>query len=303
MTPPTHTILEDRGILAVHGEDARSFLQGLISNDVDKVSETQAIHAALLTPQGKYLHDFFVVQDPAGGADDLYLDCERARLADLMKRLKLYKLRSKATLADETEAWTVAAIPGADAAAALHMTGEPGTAAKRDGGVIFGDPRLGDLGLRAILPAATAAETLADHAGQPAPRDDYDRLRLSLGVPDGSRDLIVEKSILLESGFDELNGVDWTKGCYMGQELTARTKYRGLIKKRLMPVEIKGAPPAAGTPLTKDGKEVGEMRSAVGGPDGGLGLALVRLEHFAEDAAFDAGGAPVAPRKPAWAEF
>src|SRR5262249_3416018 len=105
---------------------------------------------------------------------------------------------------------------------------------------------------------------------------DYDRLRLSLGVPDGSRDLPVDRAILLENGFDELHGIDWQKGCYMGQELTARTRYRGLVRKRLLPVEVEGPLPAPGTPVMAGDKEVGQMRS---GGDG-LGLALLRLEHL-----------------------
>jgi folate-binding protein YgfZ len=131
----------------------------------------------------------------------------------------------------------------------------------------------------------------------PGNADDYDRLRLSLGVPDGSRDLPVEKAILLENGFDELHGIDWQKGCYMGQELTARTKYRGLVRKRLLPVEIEGPLPAPGTPVMAGDKEAGEMRS---GADG-LGLALLRLEHL-EDG-LRCGESRLKPHRPAWANL
>jgi folate-binding protein YgfZ len=126
--------------------------------------------------------------------------------------------------------------------------------------------------------------------------DAYDRLRLALGIPDGSRDLVPEKSILLEAGFDELNGVDWQKGCYVGQELTARTKYRGLIRKRLMPVEIHGAAPSPGTIVTADGRESGEMRSS----RDGLGLALLRIEPVLEGKRLAAGAAHLVPVVPAW---
>jgi hypothetical protein len=126
--------------------------------------------------------------------------------------------------------------------------------------------------------------------------DIYDRLRLSLGIPDGSRDLVLEKSILLEAGFDELNGVDWQKGCYIGQELTARTKYRGLVKRRLMPVEIEGPPPLPGTIVTMDGREVGEMRSSLDG----LGLALRRIEPVREGKRLAAGEASLVLVRPAW---
>ena len=125
----------------------------------------------------------------------------------------------------------------------------------------------------------------------------YDRLRLALGVPDGSRDLVLDKSILLEAGFDELNGVDWQKGCYIGQELTARTKYRGLIKKRLLPVTIDGSAPAPGTIVTADGREAGEMRSS----RDGRGLALLRLETaLQEKLTLVAADAVLVPSIPGW---
>jgi len=295
MTEQTYVVLEDRGVLAIAGDDARTFLQGLISNDINKVSATRAIHAALLTPQGKYLHDFFIAETPDGG---LLMDCERARLEDLAKRLKLYKLRAKATIEDQSEQWRIAALPGGAGTAALDS--DAGTAQVKDGGVLFTDPRLAALGARAILPADSAEATLSGLGLTAGDRAAYDILRLDLGVPDGSRDMVVDKSILLESGFDELNGVDWKKGCYMGQELTARTKYRGLIKKRLLPVEIVGPLPEAGTPITLDGKEVGEVRSTATAGSGGRGLALIRLEHL-EAGPFDAAGAKITPRKPDWA--
>ena len=129
---------------------------------------------------------------------------------------------------------------------------------------------------------------------------EHDRLRMSLGVPDGSRDLEVERSILLENGFDELHGVDWDKGCFMGQELTARTKYRALIKKRLLPVAIEGPAPEPGTPVLAGEKQAGVMRSA----SGDVGLALLRIEYLeGEHEPFTAEGAQITPTKPDWAVF
>lgn len=298
MTKTPYVLLEERGVLAVSGEDTISFLQGLVSNDVTKVAEDRAIHAALLTPQGKYLHDFFILRH----GERLLLDCEAARLPDLMKRLKIYKLRAKCTLEDCSDAYTAAAVPGATAST-LGLTDQPGTARALDGGVIYMDPRLSNLGARALLPSETAEETLTGLGLAPSGRDTYDQVRVGLGVPDGTRDLVVEKSILLESGFDELNGVDWDKGCYMGQELTARTKYRGLIKKRLMPVTIDGPAPEAGTPVMIGETEAGEMRSVAGN----LGLALLRLERIEkareEGTPLKAGDAVLTPNKPDWATF
>jgi folate-binding protein YgfZ len=161
------------------------------------------------------------------------------------------------------------------------------------------------LGARAILPRQTARQSLAAAGFTEGKLDDYDSLRIAAGVPDGSRDLEVEKSTLLESGFDELGGIDWNKGCYMGQELTARTKYRGLTKKRLLPVAIAGPAPEPGTAITREGREIGTLRSAVGlDAQGSLGLALLRLDAI-EDSATPllAGAAKVTPQKPDWAKF
>lgn len=299
MAQRCYAVLEERSVLEVAGADARSFLQGLVSNDVMKVTAERAIHAALLTPQGKYLHDFFIVAQ----GDALLLDAEAARLADLRRRLAIYKLRSKVTLNDAGERFLAAVAFGDGAPAALGLASEPGAAGAFGGGVAYVDPRLAALGARLLLPRAAGTAPL-DHAG--FARSDaaaYDRLRLALGVPDGSRDLPVERAILLEAGFDELNGVDWQKGCYMGQELTARTKYRALIKKRLMPVAVEGPLPDPGTPISLDGQEAGEMRS---GRDG-LGLALLRLDAAAAAAmrgtVLTAGLARLTPRKPDWARF
>ena len=165
------------------------------------------------------------------------------------------------------------------------------------GGVTYIDPRLAAAGHRALLPRDMAAETLAEF-GNPTNANTYDRHRLSLGLPASSRDLIVDKSILLESGFDELNGVDWNKGCYMGQELTARTKYRGLIKKRLIPLHIDGPLPAARTPVMSGDKEVGEIRSVAGD----WAMALMRLEHL-EAGKFSVGEATATPEIPDWVAF
>ena len=294
MTNPSFVLLDDRGILAVSGPDRRAFLQGLVSNDVDKVHPEAARYAAFLTAQGKYLHDFIMVE----AGESLWLDAEAGRLIDLKKRLSLYRLRAKAAL-DEKPDLAVAAVFGEGASAALGLSGEPGAARSFASGVALVDPRLATLGARAILPRVTARAELAKAGLAEASFEAYDRLRLSLGIPDGSRDLVLEKSILLESGFDELNGVDWQKGCYIGQELTARTKYRGLIKKRLMPVQIDGPAPAPGTIVSADGREAGEIRSS----RDGLGLALLRIEPALAGKRLTAGEAAISPMRPDWMRF
>ncbi|MCI0430893.1 MAG: folate-binding protein [Rhodospirillales bacterium] len=290
-----HLLSEERGLIAIGGDDRTTFLQGLVSNDVSRVFADRAVYAALLTPQGRYLHDFFI----AAIGETLYLDCEASRRDDLRRRLSIYRLRSKATLADATSDFAVTLLYGTDLAAQLGLDAEPGAAKPWEGGVVYVDPRLAELGARAILPRTNAADILAAAGFVPGHTADYDRLRLSLGVPDGSRDLPVEKAILLENGFDELHGIDWQKGCYMGQELTARTRYRGLVRKRLLPVEVDGPLPAPGTHVMAGDKEVGEMRSGVDG----LGLALLRLEHLDDGESLRCGESRLKPRRPAWARL
>jgi len=260
--------LPDRGVLEVAGPDRVAFLQGLVSNDVSDIPPGDAVWAALLTPQGKWLADFFVLEV----GDALLLDAERAQVPMLAQRLARFRLRAKVALRDASEEWHVhAAWDGA----------APG------GGLVGRDPRLAEAGWRIL-----AAVPLAG----PETAEAYDRHRLALGLPDGSKDMEAEKSVLLEAGFDELNGVSWTKGCYMGQELTARTRYRGLVKRRLVPVALDGPPPPRGTPVTDEaGAELGEMRSC----RDGLGLALLRIEALGR-APLRAAGAALTPRIPAW---
>ena len=303
MSRRSAVILDSRGVLRLAGADTRSFLQGMISNDVDKLAPDRALWAAFLTPQGKYLHDFFLLQPsaPSPGEETILLDCEAARRDDLRRRLGIYKLRAKVAIEDATADYRIAALFGDAALSTLGLPAEAGRAAPFAGGIAWVDPRLPEMGARALLPAATAEAALIEAGFAAADLAAYDILRIGLGLPDGSRDLEVEKALLLENGFDELHGLDWRKGCYVGQELTARTKYRGLVKKRLLPVRIDGPVPPPDTPVMMAGKEAGVMRSAVDG----LGLALLRLEHLeaASGGALTAGQARLTPRKPAWAEF
>ena len=256
--------LPSRAVLSVSGADRVSFLQGLVSNDVALAGPGRAVWAALLTPQGKWLADFFILSD----GERLLLDVEAAQRDDLARRLTRFRLRAQVAIAPET----LDVYAGWDGFAPL------GPAFPK----AVPDPRLAQAGWRILgndLPVS------ADAA-------DYDLHRLRLGLPDGSRDMEAEKSTLLEAGFDELGGVSWSKGCYMGQELTARTKYRGLIKRRLMPVSA-AALPAPGTPVLRDGAEVGSLRSS----RGGIGLALLRTD--AVGAALDCEG-PVMAHVPSW---
>ena len=296
MSAAGYVLLDDRGVLALHGGEARAFLQGLISNDVTGIREDRAGYGALLTPQGKFLFDLFIVQEGA----QLLLEAEGARLEQLLRRLLMYRLRTKVDIEDVSARFAVAALIGDEVAGLLDLPERPGAARALEQGLVFIDPRLARLGARALLPKHAAAAMLADLGFQEVGHAGYERLRLTLGVPDGSRDLVVEKSTLLESGFEELNGVDFAKGCFVGQELTARMKYRGLVRKRLMPVTFTGAPPPPGTIIRLREREAGEMRSGIDGQ----GLALLRLEQVekakAEEIPLMAGETEILPVAPAW---
>ena len=290
----TFAILEDRGVVSLRGEDARPFLQGLVTNDVDRVTPDRAIWTALLTPQGKYLFDFFVVE--LMGA--LVLDGERARIPDLIQRMNRYKLRSRVDIADDSDDWAVAALVGTEADARA-LAGSEGRAGEFAGGVCYVDPRYAGAGARAILPrnALGQLDAFGFARGDAA---DYDVHRLICGLPDGSRDLVVEKSLPMENGFDPLHAIDWDKGCYVGQELTARMRYRGTARRTLLPVEIDGAAPPPGTPILQDGKDAGEMRSA----RDGIGLALLRIDALnalhQDGTPLTVGDTRLTPMRPPW---
>jgi folate-binding protein YgfZ len=270
---PSSCLLPQRGIITIAGDDRVTFLQGLVSNDVRKATAQQAVYAALLTPQGKFLYEMFIIATP----DTLWLDVETAHAEALVARLNKYKLRSAVTITNVSADYGVIAdFSGASAAS---------------GTICFPDPRLPVLGWRTIAPRALLPAE--DNTGFIL----YDRLRLSLGIADGSRDLIMSDSILLEGNFDYNNGIDFTKGCYMGQELTARTHYRGLIKKRLFPVHSNAeACPPSGTILTENGQEIGTMRSS----QGNLGLALIKCDKVANQAMITGEQQQLTASVPTW---
>lgn len=254
--------LDDRRVLAIGGDDTVDFLQGLVTNDVQRPLDGQPVFAALLTPQGKFLHDFFIV----AGQDLLLLDTEADGIDDLRRRLTLYRLRSKVTVEPAPESLTIWAIWGPECARAKEI------------GSAYIDPRLEQLGSRLITDRDPSGELQA-LGFEPSTAQAYDEWRLRLGVPAGSKDLKRESSALLESNYDFLGAISWDKGCYMGQELTARTRYRGLVKRRLAQITFDGNQIPFGTPVELDGRQIGEVRSSAGG----TGLASVRLEALQQE--------------------
>ncbi|WP_085899742.1 YgfZ/GcvT domain-containing protein [Kiloniella majae] len=289
------TKLEHRTALKLDGDELIPFLQAVVTQDISQVTSTKSVWSALLTPQGKFLHEFFVTSSPYGG---LFLDCEKERAADLLRRLKLYKMRSKATLEQTNDQYTILALQGRDLSKQFEVPNEKGVSKEVLGGCIYIDPRHQAMGARAIIPTESLAVFLEKYALTEGTLENYDRARVALGIPDGSRDLEIEKSILLENGFNELGAIDWDKGCYIGQELTARTKYRALIKKRLVPVTLTGSLPAIGSDITNTGENVGVLRSLYGNQ----GLATLKIDALGSDQLL-CDKAIVTPQLPDWIEI
>ncbi|MBS0274025.1 MAG: folate-binding protein YgfZ [Proteobacteria bacterium] len=258
-------LLKDRAIIALSGADTRTFLQGLITNDVDAVASGKPVYAALLTPQGKILFDFLIVDD---GSGNLLLDCLAPGRDALIKRLTLYRLRAKVEIKPRDDlaafaSWDGTLLPG----------------------ITFDDPRLLALGRRSIAPMAGGSDGYLAH-------------RLALGVPEGS-DFGSDKTFALDAGLEELHGVAFGKGCYVGQELTARMKHRGTARKRILPVESTDKSALIqGADLRADGHSIGEIASVYGSK----GFTLVRLDRLEDAGAapLDAAGIAVRMTKPDW---
>jgi len=259
-------LLEGRGMIMLSGPDRKLFLQGLITNDVEKISRNSALYAALLTPQGKFLHDFFIFD----GGEKLWMDCEKDRRDDLVRRLMMYRLRADVEISPADH--SVIAAPGPVSGAILSAP----------------DPRCSALGYRNIL-----MDIPEDHGTA----ESYDRLRLECGVPDGARDFTVDGTLILEGNMAELHGVDFDKGCYVGQEVTARMKYRASLKKRLLPVTVDGPLPERGTIITgQTGKKIGDIRSGLGH----RAIGYFRLADMRYGDSYDCGAARVSPWRPDW---
>ncbi|HEY6259083.1 MAG TPA: folate-binding protein [Xanthobacteraceae bacterium] len=281
-------LLPDRGVVKLGGKDARKFLNGLVTADVGKVSEQSPRFAALLTPQGKIIVDFIIVDADLATGEDFYLDCPRAHATALVERLGFYKLRAKIAIEDVSDIVGVMAIW--DGAAPAHW------------GVCYPDPRIPELGLRCISPpqpadaAAAFGAELTDAAA-------YEAHRIRLGVPAGGLDFVYGDAFPHEADMDQLNGVDFDKGCFVGQEVVSRMEHRGSARTRVVQVALGGAVPPVGTAITAAGKPVGVMGSAVNDS----GLAALRLDRVAEamasGLALQAQGTQLRPVKPTWARF
>jgi tRNA-modifying protein YgfZ len=278
-------VLSDRGAIRVAGEDAPHFLHNLVTSSVEGLAPGTAAYAALLMPQGKIIADFFALR-----TDDGYLlDVPSARLEELKKRLTLYKLRAKVTIGAEDLA--VAVIWGGPGGAALPA---------------FDDPRLPALGRRAFIPKNEAASRLNAEGFEVRSEEDFHAHRIALGIPEGGRDFAFEDAFPHEADMDQLGGIDFRKGCYIGQEVVSRTQHRATARTRIVPVNLTGSA-SPGTEIVAGDKTIGTLGSV----RGTRALATVRIDR-ADDAlaagqAFKAGDAVVTFDKPGdkpdWARF
>lgn len=286
MSPSKIAVLPNRGAVQVMGDDAEKLLQGLVTNDIAGLgAPPSACYAALLSPQGKLLFDFIAIRHEGG----LILETSQPEAAQLSKRLSLYKLRADVTIADVSDQWVIVA--------------EWGNGAKKisslPGAIAYDDPRLAGLGMRALIPVAS----LQAMEGAAAPVAEYHAHRIAYGVPEGGLDFSYGDVFPHEALLDQLNGISFQKGCYVGQEIVARMEHRGTARKRIVPVETDAGLPERGTEILAGGVAIGILGSSMGN----RGLAMVRLDRAAEfeqkGTPLSAGGCPIRIEIPAWATF
>jgi folate-binding protein YgfZ len=287
-------LLCDRGVVKVAGDGARSFLHGLVTADILELAPGTARFSALLTPQGKIIADFLVTEAPAKDSGGFFLDVQQALCVTLVAKLNIYKLRAKVIVEDLSAGLGVLAAWDGSGTANGGTTGF---------GLSYADPRLPALGLRVMLPPHLAAQAAAELGATLVDAGQYEAYRIALGVPQGGLDFSYGDAFPHETDMDQLGGVDFTKGCYVGQEVVSRMEHRGTARSRAVPVRYDGLAPAAGAAVTAGDRQVGTMGSAAAG----RALALLRLDRVAEAMSRGepllAGGVPIHLVKPDWARF
>lgn len=284
-----YAILLKRRLLFLTGEDTEGFLQGLITNDIGRLSQGQMLYSALLSPQGKFLHDFFITRWRGG----YWIDCNASRMDDLRQRLMLYRLRAKVTIEHAVDDMGVAALWKGDTPPAMVDADM----------LVAVDPRLPELGLRAIGSKAAMSGWCEKQGMVKADDSAYEAWRIRHAVPDGAQDMVADKSLIMQFGYEQLHGVDFKKGCYVGQEVTARSKFRGSLRKSLYAVQAEsGILPPAGTDIRAGEALVGTMCSSAGGS----GLAVLRVPDLEKAAGsgfpLRAGDVVLTARLPEWME-
>ncbi|MEK9279197.1 MULTISPECIES: folate-binding protein [unclassified Bradyrhizobium] len=261
--------LPDRGVVKVAGEDARNFLNGLITTDIDRLKPGLGRFGALLTPQGKIIVDFLITEVPSGHGGGFLIDCPKALAETLATKLKFYKLRAKVTVEDLS----------ADLGVLTAWDGP--LAAQPD--LSFADPRDEALGYRILIPEQLKQKLAELIGAEPVDASEYDAHRIALGVPRGGLDFMYSDAFPHETNMDRLAGVDFDKGCYVGQEVVSRMQHRGTARTRSVKVLLDGPSPEAGAAILAGDKQVGTIGSSADGK----GIALVRIDRVAD--ALDAG--------------
>jgi tRNA-modifying protein YgfZ len=287
-------LLPDRGVVKVVGDGARDFLHGLVTADMLNLKAGEARYCALLTPQGKIIADFFAAEAPAQDGGGFFLDIPRDLAAALIERLNLYKLRAKVIMEDLSDVLGVlAAWDGST----------PANAPSQKIGLSYTDPRLAALGLRTMLPPHLTATAASSLGAALVDASAYEAHRMALGVPQGGLDCRYGDAFPHEADMDQLAGVDFQKGCYVGQEVVSRMEHRGTARTRAVPVRYDGAAPSAGTAILAGERQLGQMGSSADG----IGIALLRLDRVADALShgepLTAGGVPIRLVKPDWAKF
>ncbi|MEI7668550.1 MAG: hypothetical protein WCJ33_00510 [Pseudomonadota bacterium] len=268
--------LENRSVIAISGDDRKAFLQGLITNNISKVSSKEAIFSAFLSPQGKFLYDFFIIEN----GEKLYLETDKNRASELIKRLLTYRLRAKVEIVE---------LPELGVAVEIEKLG----ILEIDNSIKYKDPRLPELGHRIIFPISQFPNFSISNSTL------YEQHRYSLGIPEGATDLVQNKSLPMEFHYDKLNAIDFNKGCYVGQEVTARSKHRATLHKQMFSVKSDNINlPPNGTIIMNGEREVGQMA----GSFENAGLAVINIDAVNSGASLKAGGIDIKAFKPYWIE-
>ena len=286
-------ILDDRAILYINGEDAKEFLQNLISNDINKVSDANSCFSSLLTPQGKFLYEFIIVKHKSG----YLLDCEKPQAEELFKQLSLYKLRSKVEILNLSNEFVVAAFSHEKFLTFDGAKDQPGCTIKYREDPIFLDPRNKDLGARLIINLEKLYLSLKKLDLHDANLKEYYSLSHSLGIVPKDLNKLKDKLFGIECNFEELNGIDFKKGCYVGQENTARIKLKNKLSKRLFPINVINGKLHEGESIYNNEVEIGKVLI-----DSDYPFALIKYlnENFDEKANFKTKEASININKPDW---
>ncbi len=286
-------ILEDRGVLYINGSDTNEFLQNLITNDIYKVNDKNSCYASLLTPQGKFLYDFIVVKHKNG----FFLDCEKSVVEELYKKIVSYKLRSKIEILNLSNEFVVATFSLSKFLEFQGAKSLAGFTTKYREDPVFLDPRNKELGGRLIINLEKLYLSLKKLNLKSENPEIYYDYSFNLGIPQLQTNLLKEKLFGIECNFEELNAIDFKKGCYIGQENTSRIKLKNKLNKRLLPFKILNGSLSDDDSITYDEKEIGK---ALISSKYNFGIVKLNNEIFSFDKIFRCGNAEIKFFKPEW---